>query len=135
LRKLGLIGGMSWFSTRTYYEYINRRVQRASPRLSSAPMLIESLDFAQLHGLKEEADWDRAAQILGDSARSLEAAGAGALIIAANSMHRVYDKVAGAVSVPVLHIADCRCRQRRPDRHAQRHDRKLLSPAARRAWR
>jgi aspartate racemase len=107
LRKLGLIGGMSWYSTRTYYEYINRYVGRASPRFSSAPLLIESLDFAQLHGLAQPADWDRAAGVLADSAQRLETAGAGALIIAANSMHKVYDKVAGAVSVPVLHIADC----------------------------
>lgn len=107
MRKLGLIGGMSWVSTRTYYEHINRIVQKDSSRLSSAPLLIESLDFAQLYGLQEKADWERAAGVLAESAQRLEAAGAGALIIGANSMHKVYDKVAGAVSVPILHIADC----------------------------
>jgi aspartate racemase len=106
LRKLGLIGGMSWVSTRTYYEHINRIIQRASPH-ASAPLLIESLDFAQLYGLKSEEDWERATAVLIDSARRLETAGAGALVIGANSMHRVYDKVAEAVQIPVLHIAEC----------------------------
>lgn len=106
MRKLGLIGGMSWVSTRTYYERINRIVQRAHPH-ASAPMLIESLDFAQLYALKSEDDWNRAADVLIDSARRLEAAGAGTLVIGANSMHRVYDRVAEAVRIPILHIAEC----------------------------
>jgi aspartate racemase len=107
LRKLGLIGGMSWVSTRTYYDHINRIVQARTDRRSSAPLLIESLDFSQLYALRDEADWDRAAGLLAESARRLEGAGAGALIIGANSMHRVYDKVAAAVQVPILHIAEC----------------------------
>lgn len=107
MRKLGLIGGMSWVSTRTYYDHINRIVQARTDRRSSAPLLIESLDFSQLYALRDEADWDRAAGLLAESARRLEGAGAGALIIGANSMHRVYDKVAAAVQVPILHIAEC----------------------------
>ncbi|MCB2051143.1 MAG: amino acid racemase [Novosphingobium sp.] len=107
MRKLGLIGGMSWVSTRTYYEHINRTVQARAGALSSAPLLIESLDFAQLAGLSSAQDWDRAAGILSESAQRLEQAGAGALVIGANSMHKVYDRVAAAVSVPILHIADC----------------------------
>ena len=107
MRTLGLIGGMSWVSTRTYYEHINRLVQKKRSSMASAPLLIESLDFAQLYGLHEKNDWDRAAGVLADSARRLEQAGAGALIIGANSMHKVYDRVAEAVNVPILHIADC----------------------------
>jgi aspartate racemase len=107
LRKLGLIGGMSWVSTRTYYEHINRIVQQRTDRRSSAPLLIESLDFAQLYAVHEEEDWERAAKVLIASARRLERAGAGALIIGANSMHKVYDQVAEAVTVPILHIAEC----------------------------
>ena len=64
MRKLGLIGGMSWVSTRTYYEHINRLVQQKGDRYASAPLLIESLDFAQLHALRESQDWERAAGIL-----------------------------------------------------------------------
>ena len=107
MRKLGLIGGMSWYSTRTYYETINRLVQaKAGPR-SSAPLLIESLDFAGLSRLSSADEWDHAAAVLADSAKRLEQAGAGAILIGANSMHKVYDQVAAAVTVPVIHIAEC----------------------------
>jgi aspartate racemase len=107
MRKLGLIGGMSWLSTRTYYEHINRLVQASAGPRASAPLLIESLDFSDLARLSSEADWDRAAKVLIASARRLKTAGATALIIGANSMHKVYDQVAGAVDVPIIHIADC----------------------------
>lgn len=107
MRKLGLIGGMSWLSTRTYYEHINQLVQaKAGPR-ASAPLLIESLDFGDLVRLSSADDWQRAAKVLADSAKRLEKAGATAIIIGANSMHKVYDEVAKAVSVPIIHIADC----------------------------
>ena len=107
MRKIGLIGGMSWLSTRTYYEHINRLVQARAGLGSSAPMLIESLDYAALHRLSGAEEWQRAANELADSAKRLEQAGATALLIGANAMHKVYDQVAGAVSVPVLHIAEC----------------------------
>ncbi len=107
MRKLGLIGGMSWYSTRTYYEHINRGVQAREGKHASAPMLIESLDFSHMARLSTADDWSRAAEILKDSAVRLEAAGASAIIIGANSMHKVYDEVAAAVAVPIIHIADC----------------------------
>lgn len=107
MRKLGVIGGMSWISTRAYYERINKMVQKRASPMASAPLLIESLDYSQLHGPKEEEDWERVAGILSESARRLEGAGAEGLVIAANAMHKVYDQVAGSVSIPVLHIADC----------------------------
>lgn len=107
MRKIGLIGGMSWLSTRTYYESINKLVQARAGWPASAPMLIESLDFSDLARLSSEAEWDRAAKVLTASARRLEKAGASALLIGANSMHKVYDQVASGVSVPIIHIADC----------------------------
>lgn len=106
MRKIGLIGGMSWVSTRTYYEDINQLVQARTSRLTSAPLLIESLDFTDLVRLSTPEQWVHAAGVLADSARRLEQAGATALLIGANSMHKVFDKVAEAVSVPVIHIAD-----------------------------
>ena len=106
MRKLGLIGGMSWVSTGIYYDRINRIVQKRAAPMASAPLLIESLDFCQLYALREEEDWKRAGTILSDSARRLEAAGAEAIIIGANSMHRLYDEVAGSIDIPILHIAD-----------------------------
>jgi aspartate racemase len=107
LRKIGLIGGMSWYSTRTYYEHINRMVQTRVGQGSSAPMMIESLDFAELSRLSTEAEWAGAAKTLAASAKRLEKAGATAILIGANSMHKVYDQVAQAVEVPIIHIAEC----------------------------
>ena len=106
MRKIGLIGGMSWVSTRTYYEDINQLVQARTTKVASAPLLIESLDFTDLVRLSTLEQWAHAADVLADSARRLEQAGATALLIGANSMHKVYEKVAEAVSVPVIHIAD-----------------------------
>lgn len=107
MRKIGLIGGMSWYSTRTYYEDINRGVQARRGKQTSAPLLIESLDGAELMGLSSAADWKRASGVLAESAKRLEAAGATAILIGSNAMHKVYDAVASGVSVPVLHIAEC----------------------------
>ena len=107
MRKLGLIGGMSWVSTRTYYTHINTIIQARTDRRHSAPLLIDSLDFSKLYAVREQNGWDRAAELLTDSARRLEDAGAEMIIIAANSMHKVYDTVASAVQVPILHIAEC----------------------------
>lgn len=106
MRKLGIIGGMSWVSTASYYERINRLIQKRKAPMVSAPLLIESLDFCQLYALRENRDWERAAGVLIDSAKRLEGAGAQGLIIGANSMHRLYDEVAAAVNIPILHIAE-----------------------------
>jgi aspartate racemase len=107
LRKIGLIGGMSWVSTRTYYEWINKQVQARVHPNASAPLLIENLDFRPLYRIADQRGWNEAAKVLADSARRLEDAGATAILIGANSMHRVYKKVAAAVDVPVIHIAKC----------------------------
>ena len=107
MRKLGLIGGMSWVSTRSYFDQINRIVQKRTDHRSSAPMLIENLDFARLYRAQSEEEWQQAADVLIDSAKRLETAGAEMLIIGANSMHRVYRQVEEAVGIPILHIADC----------------------------
>ena len=106
MRKLGMIGGMSWVSTGIYYDRINRIVQRRAAPMASAPMLIESLDFAQLYAIRDDKDWKRASEVLCESAKRLEGAGAEALIIGANSMHKLYVDVAEAVEIPILHIAD-----------------------------
>ena len=107
MRKLGLIGGMSWLSTRTYYDHINNLVQSRAGKQASAPLLIESLDFSGMSRLSTPAEWASAAKVLASSAKRLERAGATAIVIGANSMHKVHDEVAGAVSVPVIHIAEC----------------------------
>ena len=107
MRKLGLIGGMSWVSTASYFDQINRIVQRRTDHRSSAPMLIENLDFARLYRAQTEEEWSHATEVLIDSGRRLQDAGAEMLMIGANSMHRVYRHLEEALDVPILHIAEC----------------------------
>ncbi len=106
MRKLGLIGGMSWYSSETYYNRINRQVVRRTEGTCNAPLIIESLNFCDIRKANTDADWDNVAGVLIASAKRLEAAGATAILICANSMHKVHDRVAGEVAVPVIHIAD-----------------------------
>ncbi len=106
MRKLGLIGGMSWYSTEFYYRRINKQVQRRANGLCSAPMIIDNLNFCDLARATSEQDWDHVAETLVASAKRLEAGGATAILIGANSMHKVHAQVAEAVSVQVIHIAD-----------------------------
>lgn len=106
MRKLGLIGGLSWVSTAAYYEQINKLVQKRIAPMAGPPMMIESLDYSRIYAAKQAEDWDAVAAILVDSARRLEAGGAEGIVLCANAMHKVYDQIAGGVSVPVLHIAD-----------------------------
>ena len=106
LRKLGMIGGLSWVSTALYYEQINKGVNRRLGGVASAPLAVESVDFGHFSALQHEGRWGEAAEILAEAARRLEASGAGALILCSNSCHKVYDEVAAAVAVPILHIGD-----------------------------
>lgn len=106
MRKLGLIGGMSWYSSETYYNRINKQVVMRTNGTCNAPLIIESLNFCDIQKASSDADWDNVAAVLIASAKRLEAAGATAILICANSMHKVHDRVAEAVKVPVIHIAD-----------------------------
>ena len=115
MRKIGLIGGMGWASTELYYRYLNMGVQKRLGSACSAPILMESLNYCELSRLSTPEQWDHAREILIASARRLEAAGATALMIAANSMHRVAEDVAAAISVPLLHIVDVTGEKMRAD--------------------
>ena len=106
MRKIGLIGGMSWYSTEFYYRRINKQVQRRANPMCSAPMILDNLNFCDLAKATTDQDWDRVAEVLIASAKRLEEGGATAILIGANSMHKVHDRVSDAVKVPVLHIAD-----------------------------
>lgn len=106
MRKLGIIGGTSWASTALYYEHINRTVAQRLGGLHSARLTIESLDLAPVAAMELSGDWDGVAEIHVDAARRLEAVGADAVIITSNTGHKVYDAVAPAIGVPMLHIAD-----------------------------
>ena len=107
MRTIGLIGGMSWVSTETYYRRINSEVQRRLGGFNSAHLLIESVNYNDVARLKLHDDWDAAADLMIRSAKKLEEAGATAILICSNAMHKIHAQVAAAVNVPVLHIADC----------------------------
>ncbi len=106
MRKLGLIGGMSWYSTELYYARINKQVLRRTNGTCNAPLLIESLNFCDVGKASTDEDWAHVEEVLTASAQRLEQAGATAILICANSMHKVFDKVAAAVPIPLIHIAD-----------------------------
>lgn len=106
MRRLGLIGGLSWSSTARYYELINQTVQRRLGGLHSATLLIDSLDFAEVARCTSTNDWDCAAGQMVGAARRLEAAGAEGLMICANSLHKVSRQIADSVDLPLIHIID-----------------------------
>ncbi|MFY8076886.1 MAG: aspartate/glutamate racemase family protein [Sphingorhabdus lacus] len=106
MRKLGLIGGMSWYSTELYYARINKQVVKRTGGTCNAPLVLESLNFCDIAKATSDQDWDHVAEVLIAAAQRLEAAGATAILICANSMHKVYERVEQAVSIPLIHIAD-----------------------------
>lgn len=106
MRRLGLLGGMSWESTLPYYRRINERVRERLGGLHSAELLLYSVDFAAVEALQHRGDWDAAGRLLADAAQALQRAGAQALVICTNTMHRVLPQIEPELRVPVLHIAD-----------------------------
>lgn len=103
---VGLIGGMSWESSAQYYRLINEQVREVRGGVHSARLLLWSFDFAQIEALQAAGDWDGAGMLLVDAAQRLERAGASAVVICTNTMHRLADTVQAAIGVPLLHIAD-----------------------------
>lgn len=106
MQTIGLIGGMSWESTATYYQLLNEGVKARLGGLHSARILLASLDFAEIAALQAAGEWETAGEVMADTALRLEAAGADLLLICTNTMHLVADTVTAAVNIPLLHIAD-----------------------------
>ncbi|MBV8037271.1 aspartate/glutamate racemase family protein [Roseateles sp.] len=106
MRTLGILGGMSWESTQHLYALINRGVAARLGGLHSAQLVLHSVDFAPIAALQSAGDWAGAARVLGEAAAGLRRAGAQALLIATNTMHRVAAEVEQAAGLPVLHIVD-----------------------------
>src|SRR3546814_7723942 len=92
MRKIGLIGGMSWASTEIYYRHLNKGVQKRIGTSCSAPILLESLNYCELSRLTTPGQWDHARDVLIESAKRLQDDGATALMIAANSMPKLADR-------------------------------------------
>lgn len=106
MQTLGVLGGMSWESTATYYKWLNEGVRDSLGGLHSAPLLLHSVDFAGIAAMQKAGDWEQAGEHLANAARGLERAGAGALLLATNTMHKVAAAIESAVSIPLLHIGD-----------------------------
>ncbi len=106
MRQLGILGGMSWESTASYYRLLNQGVRQRLGGLHSAALVLHSVDFAEIAALQKLGDWDAAGRQLALAAQGLERAGAGALLLATNTMHKVAPAIAAAVEIPLLHIGD-----------------------------
>ncbi|MEU5241800.1 aspartate/glutamate racemase family protein [Streptomyces lydicus] len=106
MRTIGLLGGMSWESTAEYYRLLNELTRERLGGLHSARCVLYSGDFAEIERLQAEGRWEQAAEVLAEAARALESAGVDMLLLCTNTMHKVADEVAAAVSVPLLHLAD-----------------------------
>ena len=106
MKTIGLIGGMSWESTLAYYRTINRATAAALGGLHSAPLVLDSLDLAEVARLQYAGRWDALGEMMAASARKLERAGADLLVLATNTMHKLAPQIEAATTVPLLHIAD-----------------------------
>ena len=106
MKIIGLIGGMSWESTVTYYQQINEAIKAQLGGLHSAKLVLYSVDFHEIERLQHAGDWDAAGKLLADAARALESAGADFLVLCTNTMHKVAPAIEAAVRIPLLHIAD-----------------------------
>ncbi|GAB3249771.1 aspartate/glutamate racemase family protein [Nocardioides dilutus] len=106
MRKIGLVGGMSWHSTLEYYRVLNEQVAATRGGHASARVALESLDFAEIRDCQQTDDWARAGRLLTEAAVRCQGSGAEAVAICTNLMHRVADEVEAALDVPLLHIAD-----------------------------
>lgn len=106
MKRVGLLGGMSWESSAEYYRLINEATRARLGGLHSADCLLRSVDFAEVEQLQRAGDWNQAGALLAAEAATLEAAGAALLVLCTNTMHKVADAITDAIGIPFVHIAD-----------------------------
>ena len=106
MKTIGLIGGMSWESTQSYYRMINEGIKQRLGGLHSAKIVMVSIDFDPLEKLQAAGDWQAAGEVIVDAAKRAQAAGADCCLICTNTMHKVVDQVEQAIQIPLIHIAD-----------------------------
>lgn len=105
MKTIGMIGGMSWESTATYYRIVNEVVKSQLGGLHSAKVLLYSVDFAEIESCQARGDWQTSAEILTDAAINLQKAGADFIIICTNTMHKVAPQIQSSIAIPIVHIA------------------------------
>ena len=106
MKTIGMLGGMSWESTTSYYQLINAGIKAQLGGLHSAKIFMHSVDFHEFEQLMRHNDWDTTARKLAAAAKCVETAGADFLIICTNTMHKVADEIQAHINIPFLHIAD-----------------------------
>lgn len=111
MKTIGLIGGMSWESSVEYYRIINEEIKNQLGGLHSAKCILYSVDFEEIERFQAVGDWQRAGNLLGDVAQSLEKGGADFIIICTNTMHKVIELIEEKTSLPILHIVDATVKQ------------------------
>lgn len=114
-KTIGLLGGMSWESTATYYRELNEGIKAKLGGLHSAKICLVSVDFAEIERLQHIEDWDGTAVILSEAASAIEKGGADFLLICTNTMHKVAPQIEASISIPILHIADATAQRLRED--------------------
>lgn len=111
MKTIGLLGGMSWESTASYYKNINEGVKAQLGGLHSAKICLYSVNFAEIEKLQHQGRWEDTAVILSNAAKSIEAGGADFILICTNTMHKVAEKIEQSLSIPLVHIADATAEQ------------------------
>ena len=106
MKTIGLLGGMSWESTVTYYQVINETIKKELGGLHSAKCILYSVDFDEIETYQSRGEWDKSAEVLAQAAQALERAGADFIIICTNTMHKVATEIRRKLTIPLLHIAD-----------------------------
>lgn len=106
MKTIGLIGGMSWESTASYYKIINEAIKNKLGGLHSSKILMYSVDFQEIEECQVKGDWNKSGDILSDAAKRLEVAGADFIVICTNTMHKVVPQIETQINIPILHIAE-----------------------------
>ena len=106
MKTIGLIGGMSWESTVTYYQIINETIKNRLGGLHSAKCILYSVDFDEIEKYQTRGEWDKSADVLSEAAQALERAGVGYIVICTNTMHKVVPEIGRRIHIPILHIGD-----------------------------
>ncbi|MCI6259327.1 MAG: aspartate/glutamate racemase family protein [Spirochaetia bacterium] len=115
MKTIGLLGGMSWESTVTYYKIINETVKERLGGFHSGKILLYSVDFAEIEECQAKGEWEKSAEILSEAAENLEKAGADFIVICTNTMHKVAGKIQENIKIPVIHIADATAHKLKQD--------------------
>lgn len=105
MKTIGIVGGISWLSTIEYYKFVNQIVNERLGGVNAARVIIYSVNFADIKKLTEADDWDGLTIMISEAAKQLEKAGADCLLVGANTMHKIADRIQAAVNIPLIHVA------------------------------